>query len=122
MEKIYKIDITDMSIIDCYDKVSDIVSGDTSIYRVLNGEASVYKDGYLYRRACDIIINNDSGTVCDKLHVKTKKDKDYIKYGFVIDLIRKGELSNSEICVLCKQYGIKISEPTCRKLRKKYYL
>ena len=120
MSKIYKIDNNTNEVIEVFNAVSSITM-DVSIYRVLNGDKLVYRDGYKYRRGEDIILNEDSNYVIkDKIHVDDKRDKMYKKYSYAIELIKKGNISNKDICRLCKCYGISISEPTCKKLREEF--
>ena len=116
---IYKIDYSTMSIVDEFKKISDITS-DKNIYRVLRGEKVVYDDGYMYRKDCDIEIDQNTGKVVDKLCAKTKDEKMYIKYDYVINLLKNTTLSLSEICRESNLHGCKISEPTCRMLKEKY--
>ena len=116
---IYKIDYSTMSIVDKFKKISDITS-DKNIYRVLRGEKVVYDDGYMYRKDCDIEIDQNTGKVVDKLRAKTKDEKKYMKYEYVINLLKNTSLSLSEICRESNLHGCKISEPTCRELKQKY--
>lgn len=118
-KKIYKINPTTMLITDTYNKVSDITS-DRDIYRVINGNKQIFKDGYMYRKACDITINNETGVVTDLLSAKSKRDKAYNKYEYTINLLNNSNYSISEICELSRKQGIKVCEATCRKLKKEY--
>lgn len=118
-KKIYKINVTTMTVVDTYDKVSNITS-DRDIYRVLNGNKQIFKDGYMYRKACDITINNETGIVTDLLSAKSKKDKIYNKYEYTINLLNNSNYTIPEICELSKKQGIKVCEATCRKLKKEY--
>ena len=118
-KKIYKIEPSTMKIVGEYSKVKDITS-DVHIYRVLSGEKNVYDDGYIYRKDFDIEIDQNTGKVVDKLCAKTKDEKMYIKYDYVINLLKNTSLSLSEICRESNLHGCKISEPTCRMLKEKY--
>lgn len=118
-KKIYKIEPSTMKIVGEYSKVKDITS-DVHIYRVLSGEKNVYDDGYIYRKDFDIEIDQNTGKVVDKLCAKTKDEKMYIKYDYVINLLKNTSLSLSEICRESNLHGYKISEPTCRMLKEKY--
>ena len=116
-KKFYKIDPETMEIAGEYNKVSEITS-DNHIYRVLNGEKYLYSDGYIYRKSMDVEVNGNK--VVDKLYVKDKRDKMEDKYSKVIELLKSGNLSISEVCKLASMYGCKISEPTCRKLKREF--
>ena len=118
-KKIYKINVSSMSIIATYNKVSDITP-DRDIYRVINGNKQIFKDGYMYRKACDITINNETGIVTDLLSAKSKRDKIYDKYEYTINLLNNSNYTIQEICELSKKQGIKVCEATCRKLKKEY--
>lgn len=117
--KIYRIDPSTMRIVGEYGKVKDITS-DVHIYRVLSGERRVYDDGYMYRKDFDVILDKQTGIVTDKLNSKTKDERQYLKYDFVIDLLKHTDYSIAEICRQARSHGIKISEPTCRLLKRKY--
>ena len=86
---------------------------------VLNGKKEKCKDGYLYRREEDIIIENNI-VISDRLRYKTKREKMYDKYENVIKIIQMSNLKIPELCKLCESYGYKISEPTCRLLKKEF--
>lgn len=119
-KKIFKIDLSSMKIIEEYSKVTDIDGiQNNDIYKVLSGKKEKYKDGYLYRREEDIIIENDI-VISDRLRNKTKREKMYDKYENVIKIIEMSNLKISELCKLCESYGYKISEPTCRLLKKEF--
>jgi len=117
--RIYKIDPVNMRVVSEYNNIKEITDK-VWIYKVINGERNVFSDGYIYRREEDVYIDKESGRVSDKIHRLDKNDKMEIKYARVIELLKASNLRIPEICELCKQYGIKISEPTCRKLRNKF--
>lgn len=120
-KKYYKIDVSTMLIVNEYKKINEVTK-DREIYRVINGEKKVFKDGYMYRKVSDVLINKEDGTVTDLLSAKSKMDKKYDKYEYTINLLNNSDLSISEICVMSRKQGIKICEATCRRLQKEYAL
>ena len=119
-KKIFKIELPSMKIIKEYSKVNEIEGIQINdIYKVLNGKKEKCKDGYLYRREEDIIIENNI-VISDRLRYKTKREKMYDKYENVIKIIQMSNLKIPELCKLCESYGYKISEPTCRLLKKEF--
>ena len=120
-KKYYKIDVSTMLIVGEYKKISEVTK-DREIYRVINGERKVFKDGYMYRKVSDVLINKEDGTVTDLLGAKSKRDKKYKKYEYTINLLNNSNYSIQEVCELSRSNGIKICEATCRKLQKEYGL
>ena len=118
-KKIYKINISTMSIVSVYNKVTDITQ-DRTIYRVLNGSRQTFKDGYMYRKSSDISIDKQTGVVTDLLPSKSKRDKTYDKYEYTINLLNNSNYTIPEICKMSRKQGIKVCEATCRKLKKEY--
>ena len=124
--KIYQINPIDNKIIAVFNKVSEIPNHDKHIYRVITGEQKTFKDGYIYRKQKDVIIDNENpGTISvDKLQEAKQtehSEKLYQKYKVPIELLRNNQdYTFKQIIELSKQLGITISEPTLRKLKNMY--
>ena len=119
MPKIYKINPSDMTVVHVYDKVSDITT-DKHIYRVINGQQYKYTDGFIYRKKTDITIDqsNNNLVIYDKYQPLNNNQKIYSKYPYTISLLKTTDYPITQICMMAKQHGEPISEPTCRKLKK----
>ena len=120
MPKIYKINPLDMTVVHVYDKVSDITT-DKHIYRVINGQQYKYTDGFIYRKKTDITINQSDNNLVityDKYQPVNNENKIYGKYPYTTSLLKTTDYTITQICMMAKQHGESISEPTCRKLKK----
>lgn len=119
-KRFYKIDPSTNKVVAVYSKVKDIPSFNGGFYQHLRGFSDLHTDGYIYRRAEDVVLDESNGNVVlqDKLSHNSSKNRRYKKYSRVIDMLNQYRDEPAfSVYKRLQVMGVDVSHETVRKLK-----